>query len=134
MSTELLFIIISMVVNSLVGVILFRQIKSQKEIIESYKGLMEATDPSKIVLLQKEEVEKIKRVASNDIAELKLQVQQLANVAAHSIEMMENHETNHKNTKFSIGFNRNTWINMYLPNCGAVLEATLFERRELYDL
>lgn len=130
MNTETYLMLSSIATNIIVGVILSRQIKSQKQIIEGYKGLVEATDPIKIVLLQKEEVKKIKDSASNDIAELKTQVQQLANVVAHNIEIMERYENFHKEDVYSLGFNRLTWINTNTPNCGSILELTMKERKE----
>ena len=92
MSTEFYWIS-SLILNAIVGVILFKQIESQKQIIGIYKDYVSAVDPSKIVALQKEEVERIKKLASDDLNELKTQVQQLAIVAANNIELMERHDT-----------------------------------------
>ena len=129
MSTEFYWIS-SLILNAIVGVILFKQIESQKQIIGIYKDYVSAVDPSKIVALQKEEVERIKKLASDDLNELKTQVQQLANVAANNIELMERHDTMTKKTEHNLGFNKLTWINTYIPNCGKIIDITMKSRKD----
>lgn len=82
MTPELQTLVI-VVVNILIGIILIRQIRSQKQVINIYKDLISAVSPEKIVALQKREVEQLNNIYSTDIKDLNIQTYQLARFVVH---------------------------------------------------
>ena len=113
--------IIIVVANIIIGGILLQNIRSQKQIINRYKELMEATDPDKIITFQKREIEQLTNITTTDIQELKIEVYQLASFAVHCIEQFEK---NNKTLAY-LGkpelFNQVAWINLNMPNCAKII-------------
>lgn len=108
--------IFSIVVTAIVGIILSKQIKSQSEIIQKYKDLVNAYNPDKIIVLHEREVAKLKESMSLDTAELKNQIIELGAFATKSLEVFEEQ---HK----SIGrtFYRTEIVKNNMPHCIVIL-------------
>lgn len=111
-----IIIISNILANIIVGFILLKQIKAQKEIIHAYKGLVEATNPDKIILLHEREVNKIKETLSLDIKVLETQIIELGNFADKSLEVF-------KQQHAAIGkiFYREDSISINMPHCSSIL-------------
>lgn len=115
-------ILISIGTTIWVKIILKKQIKSQNAIIESYKGLVDATNPDKIIALHEKEIAQIKRMADGDIELLKTQVIELGRVVTHQIEEFERWARNIGQPEL---FNRITYINNNMPHCSRVINVIL---------
>ena len=113
--------IIIIVANIIIGGILLQQIRSQKQIINRYKGLMEATNPDKIITFQKREIEQLTNITSTDIQELKIQIYQLASFTVHCIEQFEKNNKALAYLGKPESFNQVVWINLNMPNCSKVI-------------
>jgi hypothetical protein len=121
--------VLIIVSNVIVGIILFAQIKSQKEIINNYKGLVEATNPDKIIALQKREVEQLITISSNDKTILQNQLFELANYALYQIENYEwlSNHVDFQNPE--VFFNTVEYINEKFPASGSIVNK-LWELRQ----
>lgn len=110
--------IIGMIITGIVGVILYRQIKSQKDIIKHYKGLVGRLDPKNVLILKDAEIEQMKRIADNDVNNLKGEVVELANYVDTLLTMYENmaKEIGHPES-----FNRQRAIDRNLPKSANLL-------------
>ncbi len=110
--------IISIIATVIVGVILSKQIKTQKEIINGYKGLVDSVNPDKIIKLHDREIDKIKADMSFDINELKTQIFELATFAD---EIIEGFQDILKTAKVEEDF-RKASIEESMPHCRKLLE------------
>lgn len=113
-----IIIIVNIIANVGVGIILSRQIKSQKEVIKIYKDLLRASSPDDIITLHDREVAKIKQTMGLDIAELKTQIMELGTFAD---KVLKTHEEQMKLIGQSKRFSRSAIININMPNCAGVL-------------
>lgn len=118
MDTSLILSIISIVTTSIVGIILYRQIQAQTVLINHYKGFAEAIQPDKIITLHKRQIEQLQEITNNDIKELQTQVIELANYVNHSLTQLE---WTAKSINEPHLFNRQSVINMHMPNSSRVL-------------
>ena len=91
----------------------------QKTIIEKYKGLVDAVDPSKIIQLHKTEVEKLKELNSSDVNKLQTQVLELALFVDSTIRLNESMAKSINEPEL---YNRDTIISMNMPSCAGVLQ------------
>jgi hypothetical protein len=104
--------------NIIIGVILKRQIKSQSEIINHYKGLVKATDPTKMIMLHEKEVQKITESMNSNIQELRSQVIELGN---YTDEILNQYERIAKSIGEPELFNRDLVVLNNLPSCRGLL-------------
>ena len=95
------------VTNIIVGYILWRQIKSQSEIIDKYKGLVESINPDKIISLHQRELEQLNKITTTDITQLQSQVNELSYFVVHAL---------HVTFKESDDFNEEAFINRIMPH------------------
>ncbi len=109
----------SIATTIIVGIILAKQIKSQKQLIEQYKGYIEAVNPEKVITLHERQISQIESINSKTIEELRTQVLELGLYANHIIH---SYERTAKNLNEPDLFNRIAVINRNMPNCAAVLE------------
>ncbi len=116
MDTALILSIISIVTTSIVGRILYKQIKSQTDLINHYKGYAEAIDPKKIIALHDQEVTKLQKLTTDDIRELKTQ---LVEMGWYVDNRMTDREISAKQNNYS--FDRQSEIREYMPRCINVL-------------
>jgi hypothetical protein len=72
-----------------VGVILRRQIKAQKSIIDKYKDFADVIEPQKALSLKDDEILQIKKNYSNDIEILHKQIFELSNYTNHVLNFFE---------------------------------------------
>ena len=72
-----------------VGVILRRQIKAQKSIIDKYKDFADVIEPQKALSLKDDEILQIKKNYSNDIEILQKQIFELSNYTNHVLNFFE---------------------------------------------
>jgi 5-bromo-4-chloroindolyl phosphate hydrolysis protein len=110
--TTYIFWITTLITNIVIGVILHRQIKSQKELLSGYKDFISAIDPDKIIKLHDRHIEQINSVNYNDISVLKKQLQETAHYCKHVLKIMSQNPE----------FNREAFINRILPNCKDMLQ------------
>ena len=110
------FIVVNIVVTIIVGVVLREQIKSQKSMIDNYKGFVEAIDPKKALALKDEEIEQIKKNMSNDILTLQNQVSELSSYVNHIIDYGES-----ISEEADYNFDRDAFITNNLPSCRSIL-------------
>jgi hypothetical protein len=110
-----------------VGYILKEQIKSQTSIIEKYKGLVEATSPDKIISLHNQEVEVLKRLANNNIDNLRTQISEMANYVSQDLLRDER-------AAKSIGepdlMNIDAMVNKFMPNAKVAIDIMVTYYRE----
>ncbi len=111
-------IIEEMIISGVVGVILFTQIKSQKEIIKQYKGLVKSYDPEKAIFLKDAEIEQLKKISDNDINKLRTEVFELANYVDHVLTTGENTAKEYGQPEV---FNRHSVIDLNMRNCAHIL-------------
>lgn len=118
MDTSSIQTIIIVAVQLIVGGILLQQIKSQKQIINNYKGLVEATNPEKIITLHNREIEQLVQTYSSDKELLNTQIFELSNYVAHMIGIWERgaKELNDPNL-----FNQTAFINLNMPHCSQII-------------
>ena len=116
--TETIQTIIIVVVQLIVGYILSKQIKSQKEIISNYKGLVEATNPEKIVTLFDKRMELQEKLHSADRELIDNQIFELSNFAVHMIAIWKREAEDMNNPEF---FNEDSFINKNMPHCSGII-------------
>ena len=107
--------IIAVIANVFVGIILYRQIKSQKEVIENYKGYVDAINPDKIIALHNKEIEQLKKITDFDHEQLTTQLLELA-------IYVENHLTRIYSTYTPDSIDRETHINRNIPHCAKLIQ------------
>ena len=110
-----------------VGFVLKKEIYSYKSINESYKSLVDATNPDKIVALQKREVELMEKNSAETIDKLKIQVIELAKYAAYDLVKLEEMARSIKHDlDIQVIINRN------MPNSIKVLDVAIaYYRKQL---
>lgn len=106
------------IITGIVGVILSRQIKSQKEIINHYKGLVEALDPNRIIRLKEAEIDQLKRLADNDINKLRTEAFELGNYVDFILTTYEKTAKAYDKPEMFI---RQSVIDMNMPSCTNIL-------------
>lgn len=114
---------VSIIATAIVGIILSRQIKSQKEIIEKYKGLVEATSPDKIIALHDREIDKIKTLMDSDIKELRTQVIEMGSYIDYDLNKMEEMAKSINQPEIFDRSARVGIINRQMPHCVAILDS-----------
>jgi hypothetical protein len=122
MTNAEIFTLISIGTTVIVGIILRQQIRSQKQIIDKYKGFVEATDPDKIITLHKREVEKIEQGMKADINELKTQVIELAQYVNYILDDYARMAKNIGQPELFTDNDRAALINRNMPHCAGVLD------------
>jgi hypothetical protein len=118
MTNEIL-IGLSIIVNVLVGVILYNQIKSQKALIEQYKGYVEAVNPEKIIKLHDRQIELITSLNNQSQSQLKQQIFELGWFAVHQLTIFERSAKSVNDPNFF--YSTNATIQRNMPNCVNVL-------------
>jgi hypothetical protein len=118
METNLILSIISIVTTFIVGVILYRQIKSQTALINHYKGFAEAIQPDKIITLHKRQIEQLQDLTDNNIKELQAQVIELGYYVDHILTLNENSAKSMNQPEL---FVRQAVIDMTMPKCANIL-------------
>ena len=110
-----------------VGFVLKKEISSYKSINEAYKSLVDATNPDKIVALQKREIELMEKNSADTIDKLKTQVIELAKYAAYDLVKLEiMAKSINEDLNIQIIVNRN------MPNSIKVLDVAIaYYRKEL---
>ena len=110
-----------------VGFVLKREISSYKSINEAYKSLVEATNPDKIVALQKREIELMEKASADNIDKLKTQVIELARYVSYGLVKLENMAKSvNEDIDIQIIINRN------MPNSIKALDVLIpYYRKEL---
>lgn len=116
MDSQNWFTIINIFTTIVVGVILARQIKSQKAIIDSYKDFVSAINPTVALQLKDAEIQQIKKNMSNDIETLQTQNTELSLYVNHIIKFLED-----TYKEVETDFNRNSFITDTLPSCRNLL-------------
>src|SRR5574340_1011085 len=86
--TTYVFWITTLITNIIIGIILHRQIKSQKELLRGYKDFISAIDPDKIIKLHDRHIEQINSVNYNNTSILKKQLQETAQYCKHVLKIM----------------------------------------------
>ena len=118
MDSQNWFTIINIVTTIVVGVILAKQIKSQKAIIDSYKDFVSVINPTVALQLKDAEIQQIKKNMSNDIQTLQNQNSELSFYVNHIINYLE--ETS---KEVDISFDRDSFITDTLPSCRSILNS-----------
>ena len=116
MDSQNWFTIINIVTTIVVGVILAKQIKSQKAIIDSYKDFVAVINTTVALQLKDAEIQQIKKNMSNDIQTLQNQNSELSFYVNHIINFLE--ETSND---VDISFDRDSFISDTLPSCRNLL-------------
>lgn len=114
-----------------VGFILKNQIQSQKEVIEAYKGLVDATNPDKIITLHKTEIEAMERTFSKNYEEIKKQTLELARFVGYGLARDERSAKSIGDPSFEFDINRVIRRNM--PSCVAVLDIAVNHYRKEFQ-
>jgi hypothetical protein len=117
----------SIVTTIIVGLILARQIKSQRQLIEQYKGYVEAVNPEKVIKLHERQIEQLNEVNTKIVSQLQTQIIELGTYVDHTLNGYQ---------KIANGFpdepglfNRSAVINLNMPSCSGVL-ASIHEYRK----
>ena len=116
MDTTLIISALSIVTTSVVGIFLYRQIKSQTELINHYKGYVEAIDPKRIITLHEQELTKLQQLTSDNIREVKTQ---LVEMGWYVDNILTDRELSYKQSNYQ--FDRQSEIREYMPQCINVL-------------
>jgi len=111
-----------------VGFVLKKEISSYKSINDSYKSLVDATNPDKIVALQKREVELMEKNSADTIDKLRTQVIELAKYVAYDLVKLE--ETA-KSIKYDLDIQ--VIINRNMPNSVRVLDVVIDYYRKQFS-
>lgn len=107
--------ILSVIANVFVGIILYRQIKSQKAVIENYKGYVEAVNPDKIIALHNKELEQLKKITDFDKDQLIKQVLELGIYVDNYLTHLYSFDT-------PDSIDRETHVNRNMPNSAKLLK------------
>lgn len=113
MDTTTIQTIIIVLVQLIVGLILRQQIKSQKQVIGTFKQVVDSAD--NINTLHNTEIEQLKKVTSFDKDQLQIQ----------ALEMgiyIDNHLTHLYSTYTPDSIDRETHINRNLPHCSKFIK------------
>ncbi|MET3046595.1 hypothetical protein [Flavobacterium covae] len=116
MDSQNWFAIINILTTIFVGVILARQIKSQKAIIDSYKDFVSVINPTVALQLKDTEIQQIKKNMSNDIETLQTQNTELSLYVNHIIKFLED-----TYKEVEVDFDRDSFITDTLPSCRNLL-------------
>ena len=119
MSTESVLTIISYFVTAVTGVILWRQISSQKELIIQYKGYIEAVNPEKVIALHKRQIELITSLNNQTQQQLKEQVFELGWYVTHILSNNEKAVKSINDPNFF--YSSDSVIGENMPHCISVL-------------
>lgn len=115
MDTQIVQTILIIAVQLIVGGILLQQIRTQKQIINRYKEVIESTD--NIIALHNRELEQLKKVTEFD-------KEQLQNQALEMGIYIDNHLTRLYSIPIDIPdiIDRETHINRNLPHCSKFIK------------
>lgn len=111
--------IVSIATTIIVGIILARQIKSQKQLIEQYKGYVEAVNPEKVIALHNRQIELITSLNNQTQQELKQQVFELGWYVNHILARNEASVKSINDPTFF--YSSADVIGRNMPNCISVL-------------
>ena len=114
MSTNEILTLVSIVATAFVGVILSRQIKSQKALIRQYEGYMNAINPEKVTALHDRIVEQLTQANEFDKKQLETQLLELAIYVDYYL-------TGLYKTHFPDTPDRKTHIIRNMPHCEELL-------------